>query len=223
LVSIDQYRRKRSLDFESREPVAAEFEAVFDEEDAATAVAVFGLSQPPSPGPFTFAVVISSGRLLSVQSQPPRKFIVVSSQLVAPARLSSHDARSGERPLAPAELDELLLLARSAWRTPLRNALGYIVIGSLAAWQGPDLYRSAWWRSLSAAAFASVGAIAIISVLRGISRARRLHLDAQRATVQIEAMPQADFVLERLPVANELWTIDGRPAPWRTASSIRRL
>lgn len=220
LVSIDRYRRKRVLDLEMLGPVVAEFETVFDEADAGKAAAILGL--PATPGPFRFAVVVSSGRLLSLQSKPPAKFVVVSTRLVASTSATQPPAGVGSRALSRDELQELGLRAAAAWRTPMRNSIGYIAFACLAAWRGPTLFRSGWWHALPAAAFASLGVLSIVSVWNGHARSRRLRADFQRAHVEIYHVAGADFLVERLPVANELWSIDGHPAPWRTASSVRR-
>jgi membrane protein YdbS with pleckstrin-like domain len=220
LASIDRYRRKRVLDMEMRRPVVAEFETVLDAADARKAAAIFGSSA--ATGPFRFAVVLSSGRVLSVQSQPPTKLIVLSSQLVASTSVQQTATGVGSRALSRDELQELGLRAASAWRTPMLNSIGYIAFACLAAWRGPTLFRSGWWHALPAAAFASVGVLSLVSVWNGYARSRRLRVDFERARVEIDRVPGADFVLERLPATKELWTIDGHPAPWRTASSVRR-
>lgn len=227
LVAMDSGRRYRSLGRELRDPTLASFELELDAEHAGLVGKTFALSPAPAPGPFEFVIALASSRLFTVQGSPATKFMTVTSNLVADPVVATGGVGS-PRALSLEEREELDRHARESWRLAVQKFAAIVAIGGVAAVRGPHLYRVAVWKAAVAAVFATIGVFAAWSLFSALRAARRFRADSERGTVvgaqlEVEAASGLEpITVERLDVSGELWSIDGRPASWRTSSRVAR-
>jgi hypothetical protein len=189
---------------------------------------------PPDLGTLTLEVLPHSGLLWRVNEQPVRRwvrltatevadvpeFAGVAAQWLDPVELPvGGTVHVGQRELSAGEQWEIERHARQLKLRPLIPAV------LLTLWAGPVLWAclatGRWPTGHDAGSFGLLvllTATADLMLVKCLGRARKMGQDilVGRVVIVRDGAP-AESVTEILPVSRIAWTIDGRPASWRTA------
>ncbi len=231
----DCFRRRRAIARDLKAGRVYAFGGATTLAASQAAIALLRQSGAPQSTSIEFETLAGSGRLWTVQGEPPRRYVLL--EYATPADVPEHARIAAEwvrpvvsgalpanalhmntRMLTESELEELNQHARRAVIKLFQRSLIVVVLGALSV--------RAWVVLGARANIIVIGFLVFLVSLLGRWREvlkfalllRRDRLHGQVCIVRVAAAADGSLSppTEHLPASKLLWSEDGRPARWRS-------